>query len=84
MLDAVAAVRSWIARKQDTCVVVASVGAGKSHLLAAARHELVDAVVMPSADGSDCTEFIALLKSGLGRVLIADDLDRLSKGSAKT
>lgn len=80
MAAAVASVRSWIAGVPGTCVVVASVGAGKSHLLAAARQEVVDAAVMPSADGSDCTDFIALLKSGSGRAVIADDLDKFSKG----
>jgi len=35
---------------------------------------------MPAANGSDCTEFIAVLKSSSGRAIIADDLDKFSKG----
>jgi hypothetical protein len=76
---AVASVRSWTAGDTLTCLVVASVGGGKSHLLAAARQAVADALVMPQADGSDCSEFIALLKSGSGRAVIADDLDKFSK-----
>jgi hypothetical protein len=80
MSAAVAAMRSWIGRTTSTCIVVASAGSGKSHLLAAARREVEDAVVMPAADGSDCKEFMALLGSGPGRAVIADDLDKFSKG----
>lgn len=80
MSAVVASVRAWIGGNPRTCVVVASEGSGKSHLLAAARHEMHDALVMPAADGGDCTEFMRLLKSERGRPVIADDLDKFSKG----
>jgi hypothetical protein len=80
MSAAVAGVREWITGKARTCVIVGPVGAGKSHLLDAARHEVGDAEVMPPVDGSDCTEFIACLKSDAGGAVIADDLDKLPKG----
>ncbi len=80
MSAAVASVRSWIGETPSTCVIVAAVGAGKSHLLTAVGHEVADAVVMPPPDGSDCTDSIALLKSRSGLSVIADDLDKFSKG----
>lgn len=80
MTAAVASVRSWIGGTSSTCIIVAAEGAGKSHLLTAVSHEVADAVVMPAPDGSDCTDFIALLKSGSGLSVIADDLDKFSKG----
>jgi hypothetical protein len=80
MSATVASVRSWIGGTPSTCVVIAPAGAGKSHLLTAARRELADAVVMPTPDGSDCADFIAILGSDSGRPVIADDLDKFSKG----
>lgn len=80
MAAAVASVRRWVGGQPSACVVVAAAGSGKSHLLTAARNELEGPLVMPPADGSDCAEFLALLKSGRGFAVVADDLDKFSKG----
>lgn len=79
MSAVVASVRAWIAGDPRTCVVVASEGSGKSYLLKAARYEVGDPLVMPAANGGDCTEFLARLKYEQGRAVLADDLDRFSK-----
>ena len=79
MAGAVASLHSWISGETTVCVVVAPTGAGKSHLLSATARTCMDALVMPPADGSDCTVFLDGLRSGNRRQVIADDLDKLPK-----
>ena len=80
MAEAVASVRAWIDAPSSACLVVGSIGAGKSHLLGCAVGDMVDPVVMPPPDGSDCRQFVDVLKSSTGRLVVADDLDKFSKG----
>ena len=77
---AVASVRTWIGAPSGVCLVVGPTGAGKSHLLNSASADIVDPVVMPPPDGSDCRPFVQVLRSSSGRAIVADDLDKLSKG----
>ena len=80
MAEAEASVRAWIGAPSSACLVVGSIGAGKSHLLSSAVGDMVDPVVMPPPDGSDCRQFVDVLKSSTGRLVVADDLDKFSKG----
>ena len=80
MAEAVASIRAWIGAARSACLVVGSTGSGKSHLLSSAMGDLVDPVVMPPPDGSDCSQFVEVLRSGTGRLVVADDLDKFSKG----
>lgn len=80
MAEAVASVRAWIGTASSACFVVGSTGAGKSHLLSAVVGDMVDPVIMPPPDGSDCSQFLEDLRSGTGRLVVADDLDKFSKG----
>ncbi len=80
MAEAVTLVRAWIGTAGGTCFVVGSTGAGKSHLLTAVVGDMVDPVIMPPPDGSDCSQFLEELRSGAGRLVVADDLDKFSKG----
>ena len=80
MAEAVASMRAWIGAASSACLVVGSTGAGKSHLLSSAVGDMVDPVVMPPPDGSDCSQFVEVLRSGTGRLVVADDLDKFSKG----
>jgi hypothetical protein len=77
---AVASIRSWIAGERSACIVVGPTGAGKSHLLTSAAKEVVEPLVMPPPDGSDCSHFIEAIKSNSGRQVVADDLDQFAKG----
>ena len=79
METAVASVQLWISGKAQACVVVGPTGAGKSHILSAAARTCTDALVMPPADGTDCTDFVEELKSRTGMQVIADDLDKFPK-----
>ena len=80
MAKAVASMRAWIGAASSACLVVGSTGAGKSHLLNSAVGDMVDPVVMPPPDGSDCSQFVEVLRSRTGRLVVADDLDKFSKG----
>jgi len=80
MVEAVASLRVWIGAASSVYLVVGSTGAGKSHLLSSAVRDMVDPVVMPPPDGSDCSQFVEVLRSETGRVVVADDLDKFSKG----
>lgn len=80
MVEAVASLRVWIGAASSAFLVVGSTGAGKSHLLSSAVGDMVDPVVMPPPDGSDCSQFVEVLRSGTGRLVVADDLDKFSKG----
>lgn len=80
MAEAVASMRAWIRAASSACLVVGATGAGKSHLLSSAVREMVDPVVMPPPDGGDCSQFVEVLRSGTGRLVVADDLDKFSKG----
>lgn len=78
--EAVVSVRAWIGTASSACLVVGSTGAGKSHLLRSVVGGVVDPVVMPPPDGSDCSQFLEDLRSGTGQLVVADDLDKFSKG----
>ena len=80
MAEAVASMRAWISAARSACLVVGSTGAGKSHLLSSAVGDMVDPVVMPPPDGSDCSQFVEVLRSRTGQLVVADDLDKFSKG----
>ena len=80
MVEAVESLRVWIRAARSAFLVVGSTGAGKSHLLSSAIGDMVDPVVMPPPDGSDCAEFVEILRSETGRLVVADDLDKFSKG----
>ena len=41
---------------------------------------MVDPVVMPPPDGSDCRPFVEDLRARAGRPVVADDLDKFPKG----
>jgi len=79
-VDAVASIRSWIDGASSACLVVGSTGAGKSHLLTSAARAFEEALVMPPPDGTDCSQFLETLKSNTGQRVVADDLDKFSKG----
>ncbi|MFC1833833.1 hypothetical protein ACFL2Q_03745 [Thermodesulfobacteriota bacterium] len=80
MVRTVASIRSWIDRESSACLVVGPPGAGKSHLLNSAAQEVAEPLVMPPADGSDCSHFIKAVQSGWSRRVVADDLDKFAKG----
>ena len=80
MADALVSVRGWVGAASSACIVVGSTGAGKSHLLSSVVGDVVDAVIMPPPDGSDCSQFLENLGSGTGQLVVADDLDKFSKG----
>ena len=80
MAEALASVRAWIGGETSACFVVGSTGAGKSHLLRTVVGDMVDPVIMPPPDGSDCSQFLKDLRSGTGRMVVADDLDKFAKG----
>ena len=80
MAEAVGSMRAWIGTGSSACLVIGSTGAGKSHLLRSALGDMVDPVVMPPPDGSDCSQFVEVLRSGKGKLVVADDLDKFSKG----
>lgn len=80
MVEVVESLRVWIGAARSAFLVVGSTGTGKSHLLSSAVGDMVDPVVMPPPDGSDCTQFVEILRSGTGRLVVADDLDKFSKG----
>ena len=79
MMEAVASLRAWIGAASSACLVVGPTGAGKSHLLSSAVGDMVDPVVMPPPDGSDCRQFVEVLRSTTGRLVVADDLDKFPK-----
>ena len=80
MAEAVASMREWTGAASSACLVVGSTGAGKSRLLSSAVASMVDPVEMPPPDGSDCSQLVEVLGSGTGRLVVADDLDKFSKG----
>ena len=77
---AVAGLQSWLGGQPRACVLVGPPGSGKSHLLASAEREVEGPIVMPAPTGGDCAIFLAAVASGSECVVIADDLDRFSKG----
>lgn len=76
---AISVVRAWIAGEHNVCIVTAPIGTGKSHFLRAATGAFADAIIMPPAGGSDCTNFLVQLKNSSRRRVIADDLDLFPK-----
>ena len=80
MAEAVASVRAWIGTASSACLVVGSTGAGKSHLLNTVVGDMVDPVIMPPPDGSDCSQFLQDIRSATGLLVVVDDLDKFSKG----